>query len=284
MAKRNKDNSKKALDGFTPSTGNESYLQTGTADEKWVHVKELWSESRKHAEQAVEMFMDMGDILVVLREGKSDPVFGNLRKKHCPELSRQDATRAMNMARNRTRFPTESTKALPSISVFAELIHSSDELVEEVIAKTADPEEKTPTVKEVRKAAKEEKEPESAEEFANSLVDLNDGIEPDDSLVGDDDLVEDDESTDIGQPPLAIWVEQMLEKPLKQRINELRDEEFDTVNALVLLGFNPLYDGDYPCTKQIFLLVISHYLEVSSEEDSRIANDCAKIIERELWS
>ena len=280
--KGNQPSQKEIVKSFKPSKGDESYLQSSkgleTEVEDWGRIQLMWAESRQHAEKAILIFMDIGDILLVLREGKTDPVFGNLRTKYVPELSRQDATRAMNMARNRKRFPTKSKKTLPSISVFAELVNASDTLVEETIAKTADPEEKTPTVKEVREEVKKEKEPESADEFENSIVDLDDGIEP------DDDLVEDDELPDVGQPPLAIWVEQMLEKPLTQRIAELREEELDTVTALVLLGFNPLHDGDYPCSREVFLAAINHHLTTTNEEDARIANHCAKIVERELWN
>lgn len=276
MAKKsNKPSKSKAVAAFTPSTGDESYMQASkgveTIAQDWEEIRSMWDESRKHADQAVSIFMNMGDLLLTLREGKSDPVFGNLRKKYVPELSRQDATRAMNMARNRKRFPIKSTKLLPSISVFAELVNASDKLVEDTIDKTANEDESTPTVKEVRQAVKKEKAPESAEEF---VVDLDDGIEEDETP----------ELPDVEHPPLAIWVEQMLEKTLTQRIAELREEEFDTVNALVILGLNPLYDGDYPCSRDVFLAVISFHLETATEEDARIANDCAKTIERELWS
>ena len=272
-------NKKGALEKFEGSTGDESYLQTAESQQgDWQRVRSMWEDSRKHAAVAMSIFMDMGDLLLTLREGKTDPKFGKLRKVHVPELTRQDATRAMNLARNRDRFLIEGPT--PSISVMAELVHSSDELVEQVLEQnreavtSADPEKKAPTVKEVRAAAKEEKKPETAEEFTESVV----------GGMTDELLDEVDEPTDIDQSaPLATAVEEILEKPLTERIAMMGDEEMDTYNAFLVMGFNPLYDGDYPCSKEVFLAAISQHLKFANESDARVANDCAKMLEKQLW-
>jgi hypothetical protein len=281
MAKKkaNKQPSKQQIvDGFKPSTGEEGYLQGDKTKQEWEVVRAMWVESRDCAHRAVSLFMDMGDILIKLRDGSTDPQFGKMRKVHVPELTRQDALRAMNLARNRDRFTIEGPT--PSISVMAELVNASDKLVEEVLsdnrdAKTsADKDKKAPTVKEVREKVKAEK-PETAEEFADSMVDE----EPDDEDLGA--LEHESELLDIG--PLAERVETALAMTHPQRVKLMAEEELDTFNAFLVLGFNPLYDGDYPCAREVFYCAVAMHLEHCSEEDARITNHCAKMLEEEVW-
>ena len=157
----------KAIKNFKPSTGDEPWLAKTNVVDQWSLVTKAWSKSRLAAEEAVRIFMEMGDLLLVLREQyKGDNEFGKARKKYAPDLSRSDAHRAMGMARNKERFTLPEGKTTPSLSVFAELVNASDELVEEVISKTADEDTKSPTVKEVRQEVKKEKaEKVSAEDF-----------------------------------------------------------------------------------------------------------------------
>ena len=265
---------KQIVDGFKPSKGDEGYLQVDTIKQDWEEVRSMWVESREFAHKAVSLFMDMGDILIKLRDGSTDPQFGKMRKVHVPELTRQDALRAMNLARNRDRFAIEGP--VPSISVMAELVNASDELVEEVLESTASKDKKAPTVKEVREKVKaEQPEPETAEDFEDALVNEDEHEEafPED--------FEESELLDIG--PLAQRVEEVLAMTHPNRVDVMSNEELDTFNAFLILGFNPLYDGDYPCSREVFYGAVAMHLEHCSEEHARITNHCAKMLENEIW-
>lgn len=228
---------KKAVEKFEPSKGDESYI-TGVPriPASWVKVNQKWNDCREHAQKALDTFMDMGDMLLVLREGKTDAEFGEQRKKFCPTLSRQDARRAMRMAENRERFLPMPGEPQPSISVYAELFNASDELVQKVIDETADPNADTPTVKQVREAVKAE----SAEEFEDQIQDKAEPIDAEYEEVSDE------------EEPNVVDLS-LLELTASERIQALDGAELDTESALLLCGFNPYFDGDWPCTKEVFM-------------------------------
>ncbi|MDH3375382.1 MAG: hypothetical protein OEQ39_00225 [Gammaproteobacteria bacterium] len=226
---------KKAIAEFEPSTGSETYL-AADAPEQWLRVSNLWGDARHNASEAVRLFIEMGELLLILRDSMpGDLEFGKARKKYVPELSRNDAHRAMGMARNSERFFVAPGKPTPSVSVFAELIHASDDLVEEVIEKTADPKVKSPTVKEVRQKVKAE----TVEDFE---AEVSERAEPLSDIEQED-----------PEPVLADW----FNMSILARIRKMRKakRQIDHEVAHLVIGINPYYDGDMPLTVDLWALV-----------------------------
>ncbi len=268
--KNEQQSRQESVSKFVPSTGKEKYIKPSSPTEPWEEVKRMWVESRNLAASAVSLFMDMGDILIPLREQTTDAKFGTLRKKYVPELSRQDAYRAMNMARNRERFRVDLDSPTPSLSVFAEMVNASDDLVKKVIEKTADPAEKTPTVKEVREEVKKEK-PTSVDDFEESVI----------ATVGDSEDVTDVDQVDL--PPKKTNQE-ILAMSLAKRIAELGEEDLDTSSALLLIGLNPDYDGNYPCNIATWHGIIATILKTCTREEAKVVTYCAAMVDRTLWT
>lgn len=260
---------KKAIAEFEPSKGDETYLAVKDLPPEWGKVKAAWIESRRHAAVAVGIFMDMGDLLIELRKTyKGDLEFGKARKQFVPELSRNDAHRAMGMANNRERFTLPADKPNPSISVFAELVNASDDLVAEVVEATADPKTKTPTVKEVREKVKAEK-PETAEDFEESI---QGGDKP--KPVAD---VEPSETE-------VDFVNDVLLLDTVDRIKALRKKYgkkgMDTHRALLVLGINPLFDGEIPMNERLFRTVGAAFAD---GDDNTIVADALALIEESFY-
>ena len=232
---------KTAIQKFEPSTGDESYLVD--APEQWVMVNKLWSQARSSAYAAISTFIEMGELLVKLRDQfPGDNEFGKARKQYAPELSRNDAHRAMNMARNRDRFLIAPDKPTPSLSVFAELVNASDELVEEVITQTEET-GKSPTVKEVRQKVKAEKpEPQTAEDFESEVSEKEDTV------------------PDVEQEPEQPTLLEFMDMTAKARIKKLGKGPLDTERAHIIVGINPYYDGDQPMTLDLWTLIRHDYM------------------------
>ncbi len=247
---------RKQIKEFKPSAGNEKWM-TSKIPEEWQQVKNTWADANNHAHKAVELFMNTGDLLLVLRESlPGDREFGTARREFVPELSRNDAYRAMGMARNRERFAIPEGSEIPSISVFAELINSSDELVEQVKEQVADPDVKSPTVKEVRKQVKAE----SAADFEKAIT----GSENEQTVQPSGNWTE-TASIDVEQeekpkkskpePTLAEW----FNMTVQARIKKLKKRQLDHEIAHIILGINPHYDGDCPMSIDLFLLIAHEY-------------------------
>jgi hypothetical protein len=207
------------------------------APEQWLKVSNLWDDARHSASEAVRLFVEMGDILLKLRDSMpGDQEFGKARKKYVPALSRNDAHRAMGMARNSERFLLPKGEPSPSISVFAEMVNASDELVAEVIAETQDPDAKTPTVKETRQRVKAE----SAEDFEDQVSER-------------DEPLPDDEQDEEFEPALTEWFNMSISARIKKCRKDKR--QIDHEVAHLVLGINPYYDGDVPMSLEIWLHV-----------------------------
>ena len=280
-----KEKSKEAVAKFEASDGTESYI-TGKAPipKEWDGVAEKWQISREHAKDAITLFVEIGDQLLPIREATDDTEFGKQRKLYAPQLSRNDARRAMRMAENRERFLGKPNRpknmALPSLSVYAELFTASDALVEKVKDATADPDAVSPTVKEVREAVKAEK-PETAEDFAASIVPPSEPIDVEQITEADLDAEEREQLLSI------------MNHPIKDRIKILREEELDTTTALVLCGLNPYYDGDTPCHIDVFYHLVNGQMyekdmdseeEILTHEEMGILATCRDDLIGSIWS
>ncbi len=283
MANQQKQKTKKALAEFEPSDGSESYItQIPDMPDEWKGVADKWQEARYLAQGAIVLFVEIGELLLPLRAALTDTEFGVQRKLYANQLSRQDARRAMRMAENKERFiwNQPDTMSLPSLSIYAELFTASDALVEEIQKDTADPEVKTPTVKEVRAKAEAEK-PETAEEFEESIV------PPAEELTGDDPPSEEDLDAEEREQLLSI-----MDMPTKERIKILSEEELDTLTALTLCGFNPYFDGGTPCNLLTFHMAINAQMyemdvdtqtEILDVDEMRILRACSDDLIKTLW-
>jgi hypothetical protein len=264
---------KKAIQEFEPSTGEETYLSAKDIPPEWSKIKMAWIDSRRHASIAVELFLEMGDMLIELRKTfKGDNEFGKARKKYVPELSRNDAWRAMQMAKNRERFTLPEGQPNPSISVFAEMVTASDDLVEAVVAETADPDTKTPTVKEVRERVKAE----SAEDFEAEVSERDEPL-PD---------VEQDEEP---EPVLADWFNMTVLARIRKFRKAKRHVDHEVAHLVV--GLNPYYDGNMPMSVEVWSLVrheASKYLDPDQEpkfngKEQDYLQDCIDTIQGDCY-
>jgi hypothetical protein len=252
---------KESIQKFIPSSGQESYLID--APEQWVQVNTLWSKARASAYEAVTTFVQMGELLLIMRDSMpGDLEFGKARKKYAPDLSRNDAFRAMNMARNKERFLIAPNTPVPSISVFAELVNASDELVEEILTETAET-GKSPKVREVRERVKAE-QPESAEDFESEVSTR-------------DEPLPDVEQEDTSPQPVLLDYFNMT---VTARIKALKIRVLDMEKAHLVLGLNPYYDGDQPMVLDLFIMISHDYMD--RIEANEFTQKDAKMIEDSL--
>ena len=177
--KASKPTVKDAVQKFTPSTGNESYL----SDPK-KRLTELADGIRATLAQSMTNMMLAGDKLVEARTiHKSDQAYGKWLKTEFPLLSTRYLHRIRAVAEDAKLRDGVKGKSPLAFSAICELLGAPEDVKDKVLA-----DEKPQTQKEVRKKVKEAKAPDSAAEFEESM-----GQDPGRSAPTDQSTVSDEE-------------------------------------------------------------------------------------------
>lgn len=157
-----KGTNKDILHGFKPSEADADYLKQpeekkaltkAALTKQWKSAAKEFDGATKMANLTVQAYIQVGHSLLALRgQYKGDKEFGQARQEHIQGMSTRWCSKLMAVARDPVL--SQPTSAA-SISTLVELLPASEALKEKVLKA-----EEKPTVKAIREAVKEEKEPE----------------------------------------------------------------------------------------------------------------------------
>jgi len=246
------DKTKEAKADFTPSTGDEDYLQTKEERDKnrgislghdAQEINAMYASGLALAQRATQTMIEVGNLLLIARENfKGDKEFGEWRKKAI-EFSQSHAQRLMAVARE---FGDDPDALLLPVGTLAELLPASPALKAEVIAEAKDG--KKPTRAEVteRKKAEQGSPPEGENTATESVKSQEDKKSKRASAV------KNYEPWEIAQ--------MMLDKPFIDRLCELEIRGTDNaqIDSMIIFGIPPYHEG-LPSIDMIHILYHGHY-------------------------
>ena len=231
MAARKKQTTRQeAIDKFKPSTGNEAYLNPKS---KVAIRAEGWDEIRSLLSNAAFSLVKVGQVLNTIRETHpSDNAFKKQRDKELPDFSADRCSRLMQIARD-PEMAERVEKGLIGWSVAIELMALPPAVKDELLDKVDDPDEKTPTVKDIRGAKDEDSPPTSPDP------------KPDpESAATRQAKIDRAEDNEGDKRPNQMRSAMMLN--IHQRCREFNDSD-DRMGmewAFVLIGLSPYFEDD----------------------------------------
>ena len=236
---------------FTPSAGDETYLQTKEERDAQrgislghdaQEINALYASGLSLAQRATQTMIEVGSLLLLARENfKGDKEFGVWRKKAI-EFSQSHAQRLMAVARE---FGDNEDALLLPLGTLAELLPASPALKKEVIAEAK--EGNKPTRAEVTERKKEEQiiPPEGEKETFKEAADK---------------FNKKATAAKIYEPHEIAQM--MLDKPFIERLRDLEVRGTDNaqIDSFIIFGIPPYHEG-MPSIDLIHILYHGHFNE-----------------------